>query len=196
MHFVHIEDFFLPSAGYQINLLSKLQVQQGHEVTIVTSELDKVPTYYTNFFGKEPSKDAKFTEQTGVKIVRVAILGFYSGRSIYYPSIFKIVDSLQPDVLFVHGEDTLIGMQYIRRYHKLKYPMVLDCHMVEVASINRFRKIYRIFYRNFIAPIIIKNDIPLIRVMDTDYVEQCLGIPLSKTVYLSLGTDTSHFQPN
>lgn len=196
MKIVHIEDFFLPSSGYQINLLSKLQVQHGHDVTIVASQLDKVPTHYTSFFGKDPAKDRKFTEQTGVKIVRVPILAFYSGRSIYYPSIFKIVDALKPDVLFIHGEDTLIGMQYIRRYHKLTYPLILDCHMVEVASINRFRKLFRLFFRNFIASIIIKNDIPLIRVVDVDYLEKCLGIPLEKTTYLPLGTDTELFKPD
>src|SRR5690606_32117483 len=49
------------------------------------------------------------------------------------------------------------------------------------------------FYKRFIAPIIIKNKIPLIRVVDSDYVEKCLGIPLSITTLLSFGTDTSYF---
>lgn len=196
MKIVHIEDFFLPSTGYQINLLSKLQVQQGHDVTIVASELEKVPTNYTGFFGKDQAKDRKFSEQTGVQIVRVPILGFYSGRSIYDPCIFRLVDELKPDVLFIHGEDTLIGIQYLLRYHKLRYPLVLDCHMIECASKNKFRKVFRFFFRKFIAPIIIENKVPLIRVADVDYVEKCLGIPLCNTVYLSLGTDTDLFRPD
>ena len=43
MHFVHVEDFFHPDAGYQVNLLSRLQVLQGHRVTIVTAELERMP---------------------------------------------------------------------------------------------------------------------------------------------------------
>ena len=196
MRIVHIEDYFFPSAGYQINLLSRLQVLQGHDVTIVASELDKIPNNYTVFFGKAAQKDKEYTLRTGVKIIRVPIIGFYSGRSIYYPGIFKVVDSLKPDVLFVHGEDTLIGMQFIWRASKLKYPLVLDCHMIEMASMNRFRNLFRVFYQKMIAPIIVKNKIPLIRVVDVDYVEKCLGIPLSHTTLLSLGTDTDLFKPD
>jgi glycosyltransferase involved in cell wall biosynthesis len=198
MHFVHIEDFFHPNAGYQVNLLTKIQVEQGNEVTIVTSELNKIPTYLTSFFGKDniEEKDNEFTRRTGVRIVRLPLVGFYSGRSIYYPNIFKIVDNLKPDVLFVHGEDTLIGMQYIWRYKKLKYPLVLDCHMLEMASENKFKYLFRKIFQRFFAPIIINNEIPLIRVTDSDYVEKCLGIPLSKTILLSFGTDTNFFFPN
>jgi hypothetical protein len=198
MRIVHIEDLMFPEAGYQINQLARLQVKQGHEVFIVSSELKKVPNYYTTFFGKNNvfERDNFFFKQTGAKVIRIPLLGFYSGRSIYYLKIFKIVDDLNPDALFVHGEDTLIGIQYIWRYSKLRYPLILDCHMVEMASINKFRKIYRFFYKRFIAPIIIKNKIPLIRTVDVDYVEKHLGIPLKNTTLLSFGTDTDLFKPN
>ena len=59
MKFVHIEDYFFSSAGYQINLLTRLQVLQGHDVTIVASELKKVPDYLKSFFGTE-EKDKNF----------------------------------------------------------------------------------------------------------------------------------------
>jgi hypothetical protein len=52
MRFVHVEDFVHPNAGYQINLLTRLQVQQGHEVIIVAGELDKMPVFLTSFFEK------------------------------------------------------------------------------------------------------------------------------------------------
>jgi len=198
MKIVHVEDFLQPDAGYQVNILSKLQIKQGHEVSIVTSELQKSPEYLTSFFGKNniEKRDKQFYIHTGVKIVRVPLIGFYSGRAIYYPRIFKIVDELKPDILFVHGEDTLIGIQFIVRSLWQKYPMILDCHMLEMASVNRFKKIFRFIYKHCITPIIIKKRIPLIRVVDSNYVEKCLGLPLSKTILLSLGTDTSLFLPN
>ena len=196
MKFVHIEDYFIPSAGYQINLLARLQAMQGHEVVIVASEFKKVDPNLFSFFGSEESKDDEYSNLNNVRIIRVPLIGFYSSRSIYKPIIFKIVDELDPDVLFVHGEDTLIGIQYILKSSKLKYPLVLDCHMLEMASKNQFRKVFRFFYKNFISKIIIKNNIPLIRTVETDYVEKCLGIPLNKTVLLPLGTDTVMFQPN
>lgn len=198
MHFVHIEDFFHPDAGYQLNSLAPLQAKQGHRVTIVTAELDKVPDFLTRFFGKEDmaARDALFTESTGVEVVRLPLIGFYSGRAIFYPSIFAEVSKLKPDVAFVHGEDTVTGMVFIWRASTLPYPLVLDCHMLEMASKNRFRTVFRSFYRRFVTPVILKEEIPLIRVVDSNFVEKCLGIPLEKTTLLSFGTDTSKFSPD
>lgn len=67
MRIVHIEDFFHPDAGYQINILTKYQVRQGHEVIVVTSEMQKMPRYLTNFFGTDniEEKDRDFTEKNG-----------------------------------------------------------------------------------------------------------------------------------
>jgi glycosyltransferase involved in cell wall biosynthesis len=198
MNIVHVEDFFHPDAGYQVNLLSRLQQQDGHQVTVVTAELDKVPFVLTSFFGKNDilHKDLAFECETGVRIVRVPLLGFYSGRAIYYPRVVRTVSSLRPDVVFVHGQDTAVGMLFIRLARWLKYPLVLDCHMLEMASQNRFREYFRAFFKRFITPVILRENIPLIRVVDSDYVQKCLGIPLSHTDLLSFGTDTSHFSPN
>ena len=198
MKIVHIEDFIHPDAGYQVNLLSRLQVRQGHEVVVVTGTLDKIPETLTGFFGTEniADKDEAFFRTTGVRIIRVPLIGFYSGRALFSPKLFGLVDSLRPDVAFVHGEDTVMGMQFIMRARKLAYPVVLDCHMIEMASVNRLRHVFRFFYRNVVTPRILKGEIPLIRVVDVDYVEKCLGIPLERTILLSLGTDTDTFRPD
>ena len=57
MKFVHIEDFFHPDAGYQVNTLAKLQVEQGHEVFVVTAVLEKMPDTLVSFFGKVNIKE-------------------------------------------------------------------------------------------------------------------------------------------
>ena len=198
MRFVHVEDFIHPNAGYQLNLLSRLQVEQGHEVFIVTAELDKVPDFLTAFFGKDNilDKDKKFEEITGVKIIRYPLFGFYSGRAIFKFGLHKLIKSLKPDVLFIHGEDTLMGMKLLLDYKNMKLPYVLDCHMLEMASMNKFRELFRDFFRRFITPIILKNNIPLIRVVDSDFVEKHFAIPLEKTKLLSFGTDTGYYMPN
>lgn len=198
MRIIHVEDFIQPEAGYQVNVLSKLQVQQGHEVFIVTSELDKSPDYLSSFFGRENIKerDEIFYQRTGARIIRLPLLTVISGRAIYYPGIFKTVEKLKPDIIFVHGEDTMVGMQFIVRSLWQKYPMILDCHMLELASENRFRGIFRWCFRNFITPIILKNKIPLIRVVDSDYVEKHYGIPLSYTKLITFGSDTDLFSQN
>jgi glycosyltransferase involved in cell wall biosynthesis len=199
MKIVHVEDFFHPDAGYQLNLLAPLQVAEGHEVTVVTAEMDKVPSFLTTFFGRDdiPEKDRRFERETGVRIVRLPLLAFYSGRAIFSPRrLVKTVSELKPEVAYIHGEDTLTGMLFIWLSKWLKYPLVLDCHMLEMASLNRFRLQFRAFYQRFVTPIILRENIPLIRVQDSNYVEKCLGIPLQHTDLLSFGTDTSTFKPD
>ena len=73
MKVVNVEDFFHPDAGYQINILSKYLVALGHEVTIITSEMEKVPTTLTSFFGREniEGRDQAYSNQYGVKILRL-----------------------------------------------------------------------------------------------------------------------------
>lgn len=199
MKIVHVEDFIHPDAGYQVNMLGRLQVMQGHEVDIVAGEMDKIPEFLTAFFGRDGilERDERYHRETGARIHRVPLHGFYSGRAIFHIfKLFRQVRRLKPDVVFVHGEDTLTGMVFILLSRWLPYPLVLDCHMLEMASKNRFREYFRSFFRRFITPIILKRKIPLIRVVDSDFVEKCLGIPLSHTHYLSLGTDTDFFQPD
>lgn len=198
MKIVHVEEFFHPDAGYQVNMLSRLQTLDGNEVTVVAAEMKKMPSSLTAFFGKEDvaQKDAAFERETGVRIVRVPLLAFYSGRAIFHPSVFRKVSAQAPDVVFVHGLETLTGMLFIRFSKWLKYPIVLDSHMLEMASRNRLRDQFAAFFRRYITPTILRENIPMIRVVDSDYVQKCLGIPLSHTDLLSFGTDTAHFSPD
>jgi len=199
MKIVHVEDFIHPDAGYQVNMLGRLQVQQGHQVDIVAGEMEKIPDFLTAFFGRDhiQQRDERYRQETGARIHRIPLHGFYSGRAIFHAfKLFRKVKALKPDVVFVHGEDTLTGMLFIWLARWLPYPIVLDCHMLEMASENRFREYFRLFYRRFVTPIILKRNIPLIRVVDSDFVEKCLGIPLKRTHYLSLGTDTDFFKPD
>lgn len=199
MKIVHVEEYVHPNAGYQINMLGRLQARQGHEVHIVCGEMDKFPDLLKEFFGTTdiPAHDERFRQETGARIHRIPLHGFYSGRAIFHLwKLFRTVRQLKPDVVFVHSEDTLTGILFIFFSRWLPYPLVLDDHMVEMASLNRFRNYFRAFYRAIITPIILKRNIPLIRVVDSDYVEKSFRIPLNRTHYLPLGTDTDFFQPN
>lgn len=195
MKIVNVEDFFHPDAGYQINILSKYLVALGHEVTIITSEMEKVPTTLTSFFGREniEGRDQAYSNQYGVKILRLPIKGFISGRAIFTKELFFTIQAEKPDVVFVHGNDTLTGMRYLLKYKRLGYPLVMDSHMLEMASTNKFNKLFRRFYKHFFTPLITKNEIPVIRTQDDLYVEKCLGIPLSQCPWISVGSDTMLF---
>lgn len=198
MKVVNVEDFFHPDAGYQINILSKYLVALGHEVTIITSQLEKVPTTLTSFFGREniEERDQAYSTRYGVKILRLPIRGFVSGRAVFTKELFTTIQKEHPDVMFVHGNDTLTGMRYLLKYKKLGYPLVMDSHMLEMASTNKLNKLFRRFYKHLFTPLITKNEIPVIRTQDDPYVEVCLGIPLAQCPWISVGSDTMLFHPD
>lgn len=198
MKIVNVEDFFHPDAGYQINILSKYLVALGHEVIIITSQMDKVPAALTSFFGKEniEERDKEYSNRYGVKIVRLPIKGFVSGRAVFTKELFSTIQADNPDVVFVHGNDTLTGMRYLLKYKKFGYPLVMDSHMLEMASSNKFNKLFRKFYKYFFTPLITRNEIPVIRTQDDPYVEKCLGISLSQCPWISVGSDTMLFHPD
>lgn len=198
MKVVQIEDYFHPDAGYQINILSKYMVRAGHDVTIITSEMDKVPDKLVAFFGKENirERDNEYTRLFGVKIIRLPLKAFISGRAVFKKEIFQVIQDEKPDLVFVHGNDTLTGMRYLIKANRLGYPLVMDSHMLEMASTNRLNKLYRIIYKLVFTPIIVKNQIPIIRTQDDPYVEKCLGIPLKQCPWISVGSDTMLFHPD
>ena len=198
MKIVHVEDFFHPDTGYQLNILSKYLVKFGDDVTIITGELKKTPKELTSFFGREniAQRDAEFQTKYGVKIIRLPLKAFVSGRAIFKKGLLKKIKEIHPDILFIHGNDTFTGMWALKNRKKFGCPMVMDNHMLEMASRNRLSKLFRKFYRMFFTPIIVKDKITVIRTQDDNYVEKCLGIPLSLSPWISYGADTLLFHPN
>ncbi len=201
MRIVHWDEMFHPDFGYQINVLTKYQAMQGHEIIIVTSEkIQNHPTFRgfaTHSSDEEIVKgDKNFEKMTGVKIIRLPIRKVVSGRVIYKRGYIKILEQLKPDVLFCHTHDTFSGMKITRYAKNAQFPIVFDSHMLEMASINPLKNLYRIYYKTFYTPIIKKNKYVIIRTQNDAYVEKCLGIPLEQAPFISFGTDTSLFFPN
>lgn len=199
MKIVNVEDYFIPDAGYQINIIPKYLAKFGHEVYIVTCVPDKLKKSTSGFFTTEnlAERDRMYTEKTGVKIIRVKPLSntLISGRIIESPAFYKTVKELKPDVVYVHGNDTVTGIRYIKK-KKLPFALITDSHMLKMASLNRFSRYFQLFYKKFVTPDIIKKNITVIRTQDDDYVESALGIPLSRAPWISYGTDTDLFHPD
>lgn len=198
MNIVFVSDFFSPDSGYLPNILIKYFAKRGHRVILVSSAIERLPGALKVLFGTEnvSERDNTFQEKYHVRIIRVPIWGYKSGRSIYKRDIFRIIDGLNPDVLYISGNDTYIGIRYTLKYKHLNFPIVMDSHMLAMAVQNRFASLFHAWYRKFISPIIVKNNIPVIRMQDDPYVEQYLGIPLSRAPFISVGSDTSLFHPD
>lgn len=198
MKIVQIEGFFHPDAGYQINIISKYMVKAGHEVTIITGQLDNVNTPTVSFFGKDniDQKDKRYQKKYNVKIIRVPVKRIISNRAQFSKDIYAVIKRENPSIVYVHGNDSLFGMQYLRRYKRLGYPLIMDSHMLAMASKNKLGRYFHKFYMVFFTPIIIKNGIRVIRTQDDSYVKDEFGIPLKLAPWISVGSDTMLFHPD
>lgn len=196
MRIVHIEDFFHPNAGYQINILPKYLTKLGHENIILTTDYKKSPNGLKEFFGdiEIEEQDQNFTDKNKIEIIRLPIYSFKSGRAIWKVQRFlKKLKELHPDVLYFHGNDTFIAIVYLLFFWNKTTSLIFDSHMLDMASKNKFSKLFRTFYKMFISPKINKNNIFVIRVQDSNFINEEYSIFKSLTPYISFGTDVDVF---
>lgn len=197
MRILHIDETFHPSYGYQVNPLAKFQQRQGNEVFIATVDKEHLYPVYKEFGDTGETlemEDKEYEETTGVKIIRVQAKGYYFRRLVYSNEIFKVVEQVKPDVLFIHCVETITAMRFLLK--GLKYPMMFDSHMLSMASQNKFAKVYEKLYGIIFGKKIRKNGFIVVRTQDDRYVNEKLGIPEKQTPFISFGTDTILFYPS
>lgn len=146
LRIVHIENYFDPEAGYQINELLYASKNFDDEVIVITSK--DLKRYHKEY---NPEIDRDFEEKTGVKIIRLDTLFKISSR-IVLKNLNKTIENLKPDILFMHGIGDFKDLLLWRK--KRPYKVVRDCHMSWVASQNKFKNLYYFFFKSFFSPII------------------------------------------
>lgn len=131
MKIVHVEDYFDPSAGYQINELLYAWKDFDDELFLITSN-DMSP------FHKKVDNylDAKFEKETKVKIYRLKPILKVSTR-LLLKDLNQTIKSINPDVVFMHGIGDFKDLRLLMK--KPEYIIMRDCHMSWIASKNRFR---------------------------------------------------------
>lgn len=197
MRILHVDETFHPSYGYQVNPLAKFQQKQGNEVFIATVDKDHLYPVYIEFGDTGENLDLEdklYEETTGVKIIRVKACGYFFRRLVYTNEIFKVVEKVKPDVIFVHCVETITAMRFL--FRGLHYPMMFDSHMLSMASLNKFARIYEKIYGCIFGGKIRKNNYIVVRTQDDRYVNDKLGIPEAQTPFISFGTDTIVFEPS
>lgn len=198
MHILHIEESFIPNLGYQTNLLTKFMALAGHKVTILSTNLDKIVENQKVYLSESIAQQEKeLFHKYGVDIIRVPVNRLISNRCHWDKSVFKRITEINPDVIYLHNNDSLIAIQYFLKYlKKVNIPVVTDSHMLEVASKNKFAKYFRMFYRAFVTPILVRNQIPVIRVVDDAFINRAYNIPYEISPLMSFGSDIDLFHPN
>lgn len=193
MRIIHVEDYFDPSAGYQINELLFASKDSDDEIILITSK-DMTPFHKQYDY----EKDREYELNTGVKIIRLDYLLKLSTRLILKKLNF-IIDSLSPDLVFFHGIADFKDLNLYKR--KRKYKIVRDCHMSWVASVNRLSSIFYMFFKIFFAPILNNTNkyekVFALGIEEFEYLKR-IGVSDNKIMYLQHGynEDIMHFDDN
>jgi glycosyltransferase involved in cell wall biosynthesis len=197
MRIVHWDEMFHPAFGYQINVLTKYQAMQGHEVIILTGEHpEEHPTFKGLNDGDVPSMDSEFERKYNVKIIRIPIFGVISGNVIYKPGYIKEIKELNPDVIMCHTNDTLSAITIAKARKSINKPIVFDNHMLAMASVNPLHRLFATYFRNRITPLIKKNNWTVIRTQDDPYIIEEFGVPVEQAPFISFGSDLTIFHPD
>jgi glycosyltransferase involved in cell wall biosynthesis len=191
MKIVHVEDYFDPDAGYQINELVTAN-NISDEVSIITS-------YNMDPFHKVYSlqRDLLFEERTGAKIIRLKSMVNISSR-LWLKGLWRQISLINPDLLFLHGIGDFKDL--ILFYKKMPYKIIRDCHMSWIASQNPRAKIYFFLFRHFFSSIINKSNkyevVFALGIEEHEYLKR-LGIREHKIKYLLHGYNASnmYFDP-
>lgn len=175
---------------YQENLLTKYHVKLGYEVFFLTSQYQ---------WGKnnnlEKSKIFKYTNKDGVNIVRLSVLyGNVNTRLKWYLGLYKQLNILQPDIIFIHGCQFLnifTIVHYLKKHSNIK--VYVDNHADFSNSATNWlsKNILHKFLWRICAKAIEPYTIKFYGVLPArvDFLKNIYNLPKEKCELLVMGAD-------
>lgn len=182
---------FTEGYSYQDNLLSEYQHKLGHSVTVLTGL-----TSWNECGEKIQTAPCDKIMVNGVRLIRIKIGNKITNTAGYYPQISKILASIKPDLIFIHGLCNFIPIQAIK--YKKNNP-----HTILVADNHQDKDNFK--FKKFPFSMMVKlwrmgwkrcskhfNYIYGTTGWRKDFAVDCFGIPEVKMDVLPLGVDTDN----
>jgi len=105
--------------NYQENLITKYHAKMGYEVFVLASQYQ----WGVNN-NLEKNKILKYINQYGITIICLSLLyGSVNTRLKWYKGLYKKLEDVNPDILFIHGCQFLnifTIVSYIKKHHNVK----------------------------------------------------------------------------
>lgn len=199
MKIIHITHYYQPQLGYQEYNLAKKQKEQGHEVTIITSNKLTPFLNYNLTQGTTSNgftKMGKFTEE-GIAVFRLST-PIELKRRMWLLGLESLVTKLKPDVIHVHGIFNETAWRIARLKEKLGFNLIYDSHMHRsIYKRNRiYMKLYHSLFKTFFLPKILKeSDIFVGTCEETkQLIFEEYSIPNNRIIVIPLGADIDLFK--
>lgn len=122
MGIVHIclANFYIENMEYQENVLPRKHKELGHDVVILTSQYD-----FDSKGTKKTRNSGEYINEDGIKVIILPyndINLYLSIRLRLYSNLYKTLDRLDPDILFIHGTQSFSMFTIIK--YKKRHPKV------------------------------------------------------------------------
>ncbi|CAD2074892.1 hypothetical protein JEOAER750_01042 [Jeotgalicoccus aerolatus] len=181
---------------YQDNLLTKYQVKNGHEVTMITSQ------YVWGTNGKITIDNKQlYINEDDVKVIRLKnkFKTNINSKFKLYKNLFRNINKENPDIIFVHGVQFLDLLTIIKfMKHNSKVKLYIDNHAdLNNSAQNFFSKwiLHRVIWR-FLAQKILPYTQKFYGVLPArvKFLEDFYSIPSNLTELLVLGADDEYIK--
>jgi glycosyltransferase involved in cell wall biosynthesis len=197
MRIVHVADHYYPALGYQIHYLVHLMKGMGHEVSIVTSERHAPLIYRAGTIDRmmgDRLLEPGVYDEDGVAIHRLPVMAEV-GSTVLLKGLEGTVASLRPDVLYVHGINTLPGvMCAMMKTHLNGTKLVYQNYQIRGACMSKLGILYPPF-RCLASPMIVQRADLFIAIAEEakDFAVEELGIPEGMVKVYAHGADPERF---
>lgn len=182
---------FTEGYSYQDNLLSEYQHKLGHSVTVLTGL-----STWNECGHKIQAAPCDKIMVNGVRLIRIKSGNIITNTAGYYPHISKILASIKPDLIFIHGLCNFIPVQAIK--YKKNNPqtiLVADNHQdkdnfnYKKFPFSMMVKLWRTGWKRWSK---FFNYVYGTTAWRKDFAIDCYGIPEDKADVLPLGVDTDN----
>ncbi len=151
-----LSNFYIDNAGYQENIVPRINKRDGHEVEIIAS---------TEVFMEKNQmgliKPSTYINEDGIKVTRLPykknINKFIARKTRDYPGLYDKIKEFNPDIILFHGAAAL-AINVVSKYKK-DNPQVsffIDSHEDSNNSARNFLSRF-LLYDCFYSPILRKN---------------------------------------
>ena len=195
MKIVHIcLNAYTDGWGYQENLLSQYQKNEGHEVTIISSITHLAPYLKDKEINEIRMRGREYVFN-GIKTYRLKTSIHTTNLSVHNPGLFRTLSNIKPDIIFHHDccPPSLIKVVLYKIFHP-KVKIVVDNHADIInQSPNQvwnfvYNKLFVKFGLKLITPFVTKYY--GVTPARCDYLKSPFGVPEKKISLLPIGGDT------
>lgn len=184
---VHISPVYWENWGYQENMITKEQATKNCNVTVISS-LNSIVDYKVNYLKKQSYNEGP------VKIIRLDFVFNLFNRFFIYKKLNKTLKELNPDIIMLHGMQSLITFQLIKyKINNTQCTLYSDFHADFSISGTNFLSKY--FLHKFIWRNILKisykyfDKMYYTRPSVKNFSRSMYKVPLSKFLPLYLGAE-------